>query len=270
MQGSYRVSLDEVLAVSKPVVPEQKAGSQHFAVVWTLNCHYSVSMARKDRLFSLIQILRDGNLYRACDLAELVGVSLRTLYRDMDTLAASGVPIRGERGLGYQITAAYTLPALNLTKTELEALHLGLAAVGESEDAELSAAAKALSRRIDGVLPEDSAAASGWSFATHPFADAARGFQHMPKLRQAIRSKQLMQITIGSQVRRLRPLALDYWGRLWTLAAWCESTQGFVTLRVDEITRLDAMPAVFVEEPGKSLVDYLAWSKHPDRTRHRS
>jgi biotin operon repressor len=169
MQGSYRVSLDEVLAVSKPVVPEQKAGSQHFAVVWTLNCHYSVSMARKDRLFSLIQILRDGNLYRACDLAELVGVSLRTLYRDMDTLAASGVPIRGERGLGYQITAAYTLPALNLTKTELEALHLGLAAVGESEDAELSAAAKALSRRIDGVLPEDSAAGLGLVLCHLPF-----------------------------------------------------------------------------------------------------
>ena len=110
----------------------------------------------------MIQIIRDGNLYRACDLAALVGVSLRTLYRDMDTLAASGVPIRGERGVGYQITAAYTLPALNLTKTELEALHLGLAAVGESDDTELANAAKALSSRIDGVLPEDRAAAAGW------------------------------------------------------------------------------------------------------------
>jgi len=270
MQESYRISSDELLIVSKPVAPQQKAALRVSTIVWKLNCHYCVSMARKDRLFSLIQILRDGNLYRACDLAELVGVSLRTLYRDMDTLAASGVPVRGERGLGYQITAAYTLPALNLTKTELEALHLGLAAVGESEDTELSAAAKALSRRIDGVLPEDSAAASGWSFATYPFADAARGFQHMPKLRQAIRAKQLMQIILGAQTLRLRPLALDYWGRLWTLAAWSESAQGFVTLRVDEITRLDAMPAVFVDEPGKSLVDYLAQSKHPDRSRRRT
>jgi predicted DNA-binding transcriptional regulator YafY len=92
----------------------------------------------------------------------------------------------------------------------------------------------------------------------------------MPKLRQAIRSKQLMQITLGAQTLRLRPLALDYWGRLWTLAAWDESAQDFITLRVDKITRLDAMPAVFVDEPGKSLVDYLAWNKHPDRSRHRS
>ena len=218
-------------------------------------------MARKDRLFSLIQIIRDGNLYRACDLAAHVGVSLRTLYRDMDTLAASGVPIRGERGVGYQITAAYTLPALNLTKTELEALHLGLAAVGESDDTELANAAKALSSRIDGVLPEDRAAASGWSFATYPFADAARGFQYMPKLRQSIRARQKMQISLRGDVYKLRPLALDYWGRLWTLAAWSETESEFVTLRIDQIDSVGAMPAAFVDEPGKTLVDYLSWNK---------
>ena len=218
-------------------------------------------MARKDRLFSLIQIIRDGNLYRACDLATLLGVSIRTLYRDMDTLSASGVPIRGERGVGYQITAAYTLPALNMTKTELEALHLGLAAVGESDDIELANAAKALSSRIDGVLPEDRAATSGWSFATYPFADAARGFQHMPKLRQAIRARQKMQISLQGDVYKLRPLALDYWGRLWTLAAWDEITSEFVTLRVDQINSLGAMPAAFIDEPGKTLVDYLSWNK---------
>ena len=209
----------------------------------------------------MIQIIRDGNLYRARDLAALLRVSLRTLYRDMETLASSGVPIRGERGVGYQITAAYTLPALNMTKTELEALHLGLAAVGESDDIELAKAAKALSSRIDGVLPEDSAAASGWSFATYPFADAARGFQHMPKIRQAIRARQKMQISLLGDIYKLRPLALDYWGRLWTLAAWDEMTSGFVTLRVDQINSLGAMPAAFVDEPGKTLVDYLAWNK---------
>ena len=184
----------------------------------------------------------------------------------MDTLAASGVPIRGERGVGYQITAAYTLPALNLTKTELEAMHLGLAAVAESDDTELANAAKTLSSRIDGVLPEDRAAASGWSFATYPFADAARGFRHMPKLRQAVRARQKMQISLGGDEYKLRPLALDYWGRLWTLAAWSETTSAFVTLRIDQIDSLDAMPAAFVDEPGKTFVDYLSWNKARNST----
>ncbi len=179
----------------------------------------------------------------------------------MDTLIASGVPVRGERGLGYQITAAYTLPALNLTKTELEALHLGLAAVGESDDNELAIAAKALSDRIDGILPEDRAATSGWYFATYPFADAARGFQYMPKLQQAIRARQKMQVTLAGVTYNLRPLALDYWGRLWTLAAWSETINGFATLRVDQIDRLDALSATFVDEPGKSFVNYLDWNK---------
>ena len=82
-------------------------------------------MRRADRLMQLVQILRDGSLHRAQDLAAAVGVSLRSIYRDMETLAASGVPISGERGVGYHVTAAITLPPLNLTLTEVEALHPG-------------------------------------------------------------------------------------------------------------------------------------------------
>ena len=65
-------------------------------------------MRRADRLMQLVQILRDGALHRATDLSEATGVSLRTIYRDMETLAASGVPIEGERGIGYRVTAAIT------------------------------------------------------------------------------------------------------------------------------------------------------------------
>ncbi|NNF72520.1 MAG: HTH domain-containing protein, partial [Rhodobacteraceae bacterium] len=86
-------------------------------------------MRRTDRLFELIQILRDGRLHRATDMAEALGVSQRTIYRDMDTLIASGVPVEGERGVGYMMTAPITLPPLNLTMAELEALHLGMAVV---------------------------------------------------------------------------------------------------------------------------------------------
>jgi len=57
-------------------------------------------MRRTDRLFDIIQILRDGTLHRAQDIAERLEVSVRTIYRDMDTLVASGVPVSGERGVG--------------------------------------------------------------------------------------------------------------------------------------------------------------------------
>lgn len=217
-------------------------------------------MARSDRLYQLIQTLADGRIHQAADLAAQTGVSVRTLYRDMETLMRSGVPVAGERGLGYRMTAPVTLPPLNLTLTELEALHLGLAAVAQGGDPELARAARALSTRLDGLLPEDRGAApEGWSFAVHPFAAAADGFQHMPQIRRAIRARQKLSVRLsGESEQVLRPLKLDYWGRVWTTTAWSETKADFVTLRVDQIDALRALPALFVEEQGKTLADLAA------------
>ena len=214
-------------------------------------------MRRADRLMQLVQLLRNGDLHRAEDLARATHVSLRTIYRDLDTLAASGVPIEGERGVGYRVTAAITLPPLNLTMTELEALHLGLAAVTGSKDADLAQAAKTLTDKLDAVMPEDrSRAPTG--FAIYPFADAARGFQHLPMIRQAIRTRQKLEVTEAGKKRSLRPLQLDYWGRLWTCIVWCETTKTFAELRVDQIDHIRLLPGLFVDEPGKSLADFIA------------
>ncbi len=219
-------------------------------------------MRRADRLMQLIQLLRDGTLHRAEDLARATGVSKRSIYRDMETLAASGVPIEGERGVGYRVTAAITLPPLNLTMTEVEALHLGLMAVGKGADTELSTAAASLSAKIDAVMPEDrTRAPTGYGFAVYPFADAARGFQYLPAIRQAIRTRQKLRLTVQSTDRIVRPLQLDYWGRLWTCVVWCETTRGFYELRVDQITALRLLPSLFVDEPEKSLAAF-----HKSRT----
>ncbi|MDX8353249.1 YafY family protein [Cognatiyoonia sp. IB215182] len=216
-------------------------------------------MRRADRLMQLVQILRDGTLHRAGDLAAATNVSLRTIYRDMETLAASGVPIEGERGIGYRVTAAITLPPLNLTMTELEALHLGLLAVGQGQDTELSAAAEALSNKLDAVMPEDrSRAPPGYSLAVYPFADAARGFQYLPQMRQAIRTRQKLALVLDDEERIVRPLQLDYWGRLWTCVVWCETRKDFDALRVDQITDLRVLPSLFVDEADKSLSAFNA------------
>ncbi|MEY1555218.1 helix-turn-helix transcriptional regulator [Yoonia sp. R2331] len=214
-------------------------------------------MRRADRLMQIVQLLRDGDLHKAGDIAAATGASLRTIYRDMETLAASGVPIEGARGIGYRVTAAVTLPPLNLTITEVEALHLGLASVGQSNDGELAAAAQTLSAKIDAVMPEDrSRAPATTNFAIYPFADAAKGFQHLPTIRAAIRARQKLQLTLADRHRTVRPLQLDYWGRLWTCVVWCETTRGFDELRVDQITALRTLPGLFVDEQGKSLKDF--------------
>lgn len=221
-------------------------------------------MRRTDRLFDIIQILRDGNLHRAQDIAEALEVSVRTIYRDMDTLTASGIPVQGERGVGYMVTSQITLPPLNLTTEELEALNLGMAIVAEAADPGLKAAATSLAAKVDAVLPVQTIAeADAWKFAVYPFADAARGFAHMPALRAAISARQKLDVQYqsidGSFTRRtLRPLHMEYWGRVWTLTAWCELRNDFRVFRVDLIQDATPLPALFVDEPGKRLQDYLA------------
>lgn len=229
------------------------------------------TMPRKERLFDIIQILRDGKLHRAQDIADRLAVSARTIYRDMDTLIASGVPVQGERGVGYMAVDAVTLPPLTLTASELEALNLGVAIVAEAADPELKAAATSLTAKVDAVLPAESVPeADAWKFAVYPFASAARGLSHTATLRAAIKARQKLHLvyhgidnTLTEQT--IRPLHMEYWGRVWTLTAWCERSDAFRVFRVDLIEEARALPELFVDEPGKRLSDYKPDAASPVR-----
>lgn len=213
-------------------------------------------MVRSDRLFALHAILRDGNCHRAEDIAAQLGVAQRTIYRDMDTLAASGVPVIGTRGSGYRLAQLIALPPLLLTHAEADALNLGIAIVAETPDPELGAAATALAAKLDAALPEGAPAAA-WLTVHQPQASAARGFSHLPVLRSAIRSRQKIRVKMMGQpdADTLRPLKIENWSRLWVLTGWNETACRFVQLRTDLMETAVALPELFVDEPGKTLAD---------------
>lgn len=79
----------------------------------------------------------------------------------------------------------------------------------------------------------------------------------MPTLRAAIRARQKLQITYRDITRIIRPLQLDYWGRIWTVTAWCELRRDFRSFRVERITEIQLLPELFMDEPGKTLADFL-------------
>ncbi|MEY8842283.1 helix-turn-helix transcriptional regulator, partial [Cribrihabitans sp. XS_ASV171] len=137
-------------------------------------------MARTERLMEILRLLGDGGVHTAGALADRLGVSQRTLYRDMETLAARGVPVEGTRGEGYRLAPRIVLPPLELSEAEMEALSLGLAIVGEAADPALKAAALVLADKVEAALPvEAPAEAEAWKLAVNPLADAARGFAHV-------------------------------------------------------------------------------------------
>lgn len=208
-------------------------------------------MARPDRLFDILQILRLGGTVRAADLAAHLGVSERTLYRDMERLAANGVPVSGTPGTGYRLRDETTLPPLSLDDEELEALNLGIAIVAEADDPALKAAAARLADKLDAVLPLDGTRAlPPVPPEDAPFASMARGFGHMPMLRAAIRARQKVELTgVDGQQSVIQPHALDYWGRVWTLHGWSETEAARRSYRVDLIASARALPSFFTVAP---------------------
>lgn len=117
-------------------------------------------MKRDDRMYDLIQLMRDGKLHTAAELAERLGVSQRTIWRDMATMAATGLPVEGERGLGYILRAPIVLPPTMLTEAELEALVAGLRAQAEG-GGEHARAARSLLVKVATLLPQAGIEAEG-------------------------------------------------------------------------------------------------------------
>ncbi|VDC24483.1 helix-turn-helix transcriptional regulator [Pseudogemmobacter humi] len=110
-------------------------------------------MKRDDRLYDIVQILRDGRLHTAQELADRLGVSTRTVWRDMAMMAATGLPVTGGRGLGYILRSPLMLPPTVLTPDEIDALATGLRHV-EANDPARARAAKSLLYKIATLLPQ--------------------------------------------------------------------------------------------------------------------
>jgi len=219
-------------------------------------------MTRRQRLARLMAALERDRPVRAEDLARAFSVTPRTIYRDMDALRAAGVEITGTRGQGYRATHPLTLPPVSLSETELEALFLGLAAVAQLEDPDLTDAAARLSERLDALLPADRARPVDLAAAADAAAAAPNDMRFLAAFRAALRARQLLDVTIaapdGPSSHVLRPLKLEHWGRVWRFVGWSETAGDFLAGPLSALTALRPRPALFADAPGKRLSDFEA------------
>ncbi len=221
-------------------------------------------MRRADRLFRITQELRSDRWVTARMLAERLEVSERTIYRDIQDLSLSGVPVIAEAGLGYRLMKGYRLPPLMFDEEELEALLLGVRMVDVWSEPTLAAAAKRAVARIEAVLPERLLPELERKLIMVPPSrpdDGVADLLHV--LRQSVRFQTKVKFHYQradgeSSVRTVRPLGLAYWGRTWTLVAWCELRDDFRHFRLDRMSRLVESGVKFEQEPGRSLDDFLA------------
>lgn len=202
-------------------------------------------MSRTHRLLDLLQILRRHRYpVTGAVLAGELGISLRTLYRDIATLQTQGAPIEGSAGLGYVLRAGFILPPLMFSEEEIEALVLGARWVAERGDRQLGLAARNAMARIASVLP----ATLLQSLDTTPLligpSDALEvDEEYLLLIRQAIRKEHKITLHYADasnspSQRHIWPFALAYFSHVYLVVAWCELRHDFRSFRVDRIHRL--------------------------------
>lgn len=200
--------------------------------------------SRSERLLALLQVLR-GHRYPVSGgrLAGELGISLRTLYRDIASLRAQGAAIEGEAGVGYVLRPGFLLPPMMFSQEEIEALVLGSRWVARSTDAKLSAAAEAALAKIAAVLPPElSDAVDETALIVGPRAIAEEKAD-IAALRSAIRRERKLDIgysdETGAVTRRIIwPFGLAYFERVRVVVGWCELRQDFRHFRTDRIASL--------------------------------
>jgi predicted DNA-binding transcriptional regulator YafY len=200
-------------------------------------------MRKADRLFQLTNLIRHRQPITAQALADELEISIRSVYRYIDDLSVSGIPIYGTTGIGYQLDDHFELPPLNLTENELEALLLGVNMVRGWTSDELSQSAKSLAIKIEVAVPKALNDRLLTTIHVPNETDRSLEREKWQQIHQAIKKQNAIFIDYSDQYqqisqRQVYPLGLFYWGGKWTLGCWCTLRKGYRDFRLDRMQQI--------------------------------
>lgn len=226
-------------------------------------------MRRADRLIKITHFLRQRRrAVTAKQIAEAFDICTRTVYRDIQSLMDSNVPIMGEAGVGYLIDKQYYLPPITFDADELEAIGLGISMVRQWTDDKFSSKAESAFEKIKAVLPAslqgELEQITTYAIPTRPPVPWTVSFS---ELRECIRGRRKIRIQYTDQndnetTRTLRPLALFFFSPVWLLATWCEKRADFRNFRIDRIKNLTLCEESFDDDENKNLTAYMEKDSH--------
>ena len=199
-------------------------------------------MSRSERLFQLLAALRRLPApATAAQLAAQTGVSMRSIYRDIDSLRAGGARIDAERGVGYTLVDDGALPPQTFSRIELEALILGLSEVRHMGDPALSGAAQSVLDKVAATLPSLSQQHMLHAVSqVHHFGQRYSALPDMDLIRACCWREEALAIDYvdreGVSTRRtIWPLAIVYLDQMLVVLARCCLRDDFRMFRAERI-----------------------------------
>ncbi len=229
-------------------------------------------MNKAERLFHLMSLLRSRRTaITAEQLAGKMEVSVRTVYRDIQALTLSGIPIEGEAGVGYLLQSGFQIPPLMFTNDELQSLLVGIRMVKAFTDPELGKAAQLAEDKIMSVLPDPLKAYAETQPYCIPVIDRDNALRetHLV-IRKACEQQQKLVIDYSDEAksrtsRVVWPLRLVGWGDRWTLLAWCELREAYRNFRFDRMQQMTVLDQTFETTESISWEHYIATQGHGEQ-----
>ena len=224
---------------------------------------------RASRLLAILILLQLRTRLTAAALAEEFEVSMRTIYRDIDSLSAAGVPVYGDRGPGggFQLLEGYRTRLTGLDADEAEAM-LMIGMPGPAAALGLGAAASRARGKLLASLPQASLEGAGRIAARFHFdpvdwyraADAA---PYLPAMARAVLDQRQVAMTYeswrGPRDWRIDPLGLVMKGGAWYAAA--RSGAKIMTFRISSLLAFTPLETYFERPADFDLPRYWADSQ---------
>jgi predicted DNA-binding transcriptional regulator YafY len=221
-----------------------------------------------ERLNAILIHLQSKRIVKASEIAKRFEISLRTVYRDIRALEASGVPIGAEAGVGYFLMQNYKLPPVMFTKEEASALLFGEKLVEKMSDNQMKSEFCSALTKIKAILnpdEKDRLEKLQNQISVLNFTSSNGNFNRLflGEIQLALVSKQVLEIGYragygaSATQRMVEPIGLCNYSRRWHLFAWCRLRNEYRDFRLDRIECLKVSPENFKGKKHISMDEFI-------------
>lgn len=248
-------------------------------IIFLYFASYLTNMNRIDRISAILIQLQSKRVVKAQDIADRFGISLRTVYRDVNTLNEAGVPVIGEAGIGYSIADGYRLPPVMFTMEEATSFLTAEKLVEKLTDKKTVAAYRSALYKIRAILRNSekdhlNSIEEYIAVLDNPYLPKIEKEESfLQDILKGIAQRRVIAIHYTANAgdtskREVEPVGVFYMTGRWYLIAYCKLRNDYRNFRIDRIKTLHITDGIF-QQQHPSLKEYLDQVAKKEKELHK-